>query len=512
MSRAAKTALPAASARLDRVILWSALVLILFAPKVYDDACKGTGWRAGVFLAALVLQLLNLLDCRRLLTKGDFGAALKRVTWGTLLMFTVGALHADGNPATPVLPIIIASLALPHVSEREFIRFSLLCLAALVLNTVVVALWPLQLQESPGEHAFGHIFATSAAAGVCLLLFWQIRESMQQGGEERQTAQAEAEFEEERYHKVLESAREGIWLLGLNGETLVMNPPMREILSHGGAEELAARISGSCLKGKTMQQEFQQHPLGGPPRWILVNANALRDAQGQISGAVAAATDISELKQAQGRVSQALGIEAEGRLASGIAHDMNNVLAVIQGGCELAAQRLEGAPEPSQAHQALAEISASVQGASELVQQLLTGHSPEGGGAPAAPGGQAAPPGGLKRLLLVDDDPDVRGVAARLLRLEGYDVIEAGNAKEAEKIMLELGDSVNLLISDVMMPGLSGPELAQRLKQRHPALKVLFISGFAGDELPGGHAFLAKPFSTAELSSQVRAALGEAGT
>jgi len=201
------------SARLGAVIRWSALALSLFSLKVLDDALSGEPWRAGIFFAVLLLQIFQLLYCRRLLRLGRFDEALKRTIWGSLAMFAVGAIHADDNPSSSVIPVVIVAIALPHVDERRFIRFSLLCLGALLLNVVVVALWPLALNETPLEHALGHIFATSAAAGVALLLFWQIKESLVAGKEAREKASEEAGLEEERYRKVLEATGEGIWLL-----------------------------------------------------------------------------------------------------------------------------------------------------------------------------------------------------------------------------------------------------------------------------------------------------------
>lgn len=199
--------------RLDRVIGWSALSLALFAPKVYSDAMGGAGWRAWIFFAAIVLHVANLLWCRRLLRRGEFGRALRRTLWGSLLMFSVGAAHSDNNPSTAVLPVLLAAMALPHLDEKPFIRYALMCLAALLLNLLVAALWPMQVSESPAEAAAGHIFATSAAAGVAMLLFWQIKFSLQKALEAKTRARAEALVEEERYRQVLEGTGDGFWLL-----------------------------------------------------------------------------------------------------------------------------------------------------------------------------------------------------------------------------------------------------------------------------------------------------------
>lgn len=501
--------LNAAERGLDGVAKWSALALALFGIKVWGDAFGYAGWRGGVFFAALALHAINLWHCRSLLRQGRFEPALARILWGSLIFFTVGAIYPDDNPSTSVLPVVFVAIGLPYLSERKFIRYSLLCLASLVLNLLLVVLWPFAARESPIEHAIGNIYATSASVAVCLMLFWQIKNSMDQGDESRKKAREEAGLEEERYRMVVENAREGICVWDLDGRTVVQNELMAELL--GGAAGFKENVLERSLHGEVVSREIQVSRADGK-RWLLLNGNPLRDSQGAISGGLAVATDITELKQLQGRLEQALGVEAEGRLAGGIAHDMNNVLAVVRGSCDLMQQQLQEADASPAALQALQRIRASAQSASALIQQLLTGQAPL---APAAPKAlpAAADPGAPKRLLLVDDDDDVRSMAARALRNEGFDVVEASGADGARKLMASLGDSVNMLVTDVMMPGTPGPELAAELKRRYPYLKVLFISGYTGEMLGGqerfwpSHSFLAKPFSAKELSSKIRQAL-----
>lgn len=106
-------------------------------------------------------------------------------------------------------------------------------------------------------------------------------------------------------------------------------------------------------------------------------------------------------------------------------------------------------------------------------------------------------------ILVVDDEESLRLYLARLLQEEGYRVITARDGKAALTLMERTGEPVRLLITDVAMPNLSGPELARRMARRPGAPPVLFISGsHPGSGLPGP--LLPKPFLPEELTRLVR--------
>lgn len=114
-------------------------------------------------------------------------------------------------------------------------------------------------------------------------------------------------------------------------------------------------------------------------------------------------------------------------------------------------------------------------------------------------------------ILLVDDEATMREVVAESLRGAGYAVIEAGDAAEALRAA-ERGDELHLLLSDVMMPGMNGPELARRLRGLRPSLKVVYMSGATREALRQRDEvldapFLWKPFSVEELTHAVRQVL-----
>jgi PAS domain S-box-containing protein len=138
--------------------------------------------------------------------------------------------------------------------------------------------------------------------------------------------------------------------------------------------------------------------------------------------------------------------------------------------------------------------------------------APEARGAGGEPA-EVAAPRGRGRILLVDDEEQVRDVTRRLLERLGYAVETAASAAQARRV-LEVGGLPDLLVTDVLMPGESGADLAGSVLRAAPGLPVLFISGYAGDELKRQGAIgddvplLQKPYTQQELGEQVRRALG----
>jgi two-component system cell cycle sensor histidine kinase/response regulator CckA len=119
---------------------------------------------------------------------------------------------------------------------------------------------------------------------------------------------------------------------------------------------------------------------------------------------------------------------------------------------------------------------------------------------------------GSGTVLLVEDEPMVRSVAERALTRHGYTVIAADNGEEALEI-LNRGEPIDLLISDVVMPGMDGPAMVREARKTRPDLKVLFMSGYAEEQLRKSIDienvnFLPKPFSVTELAEAARNAAG----
>jgi len=121
---------------------------------------------------------------------------------------------------------------------------------------------------------------------------------------------------------------------------------------------------------------------------------------------------------------------------------------------------------------------------------------------------------GQETILLVEDEDGVRRMASEILLLNGYTVLPARNAGEAMLIVEQEGDRIDLLLTDIVMPHLSGSELASRLREQRPDLRVLFITGYSPDALERHgvtsmeHAWVVqKPLSMASLTQKVREVL-----
>ena len=112
-------------------------------------------------------------------------------------------------------------------------------------------------------------------------------------------------------------------------------------------------------------------------------------------------------------------------------------------------------------------------------------------------------------ILLVEDEPAVRGLFALSLRKDGYQVLEASNGAEALAVVEKAG-KVDLVVTDVVMPVMKGTELAARLRELHPQLRFIFVSGYVIHENLGPNAILLqKPFVRQELIKKVAEVLGK---
>ena len=125
----------------------------------------------------------------------------------------------------------------------------------------------------------------------------------------------------------------------------------------------------------------------------------------------------------------------------------------------------------------------------------------------------AAPTTGTERILLVEDDESLRTLTGRMLTAQGYEVLKAASGSEALRVLEQNGTSVDLLVTDIVLPEMGGRAVADRVKQVHPDIKVLYISGYPGDvalthrEPVDGAIFLQKPFTQKSLGAKVREVL-----
>jgi CheY-like chemotaxis protein len=117
----------------------------------------------------------------------------------------------------------------------------------------------------------------------------------------------------------------------------------------------------------------------------------------------------------------------------------------------------------------------------------------------------------METILIVDDEPEVLALATSILQAEGYTILGTGDPREALRIARSRPEPLDLLLTDVVMPGMNGRELAGRLRVFRPGIKVLFMSAHSaetvenfGIRLAPGEPFVVKPFTMAHLASKVR--------
>ena len=116
-------------------------------------------------------------------------------------------------------------------------------------------------------------------------------------------------------------------------------------------------------------------------------------------------------------------------------------------------------------------------------------------------------------ILLVEDEPTILGITVRMLERLGYTVLAASSPEEAMRLVSEFAGEVHVLMTDVVMPGMNGRDLADRLLKDYPTMKCLFMSGYTANiitnqgVLSEGMNFIQKPFSMKELAAKLRQVL-----
>jgi CheY-like chemotaxis protein len=201
-------------------------------------------------------------------------------------------------------------------------------------------------------------------------------------------------------------------------------------------------------------------------------------------------------------------------IVASAAHDLNNSLLAIRGYAELMLSHLD---EGDPLHRDAVEINEAADGASAVANRLLA----LGRRHAAVPEAQTPVDErthvdsleGRETVLVVEDEEMVRTLARRMLEGSGYSVLIASTPGEALRACKQYQGEIDLIVTDVVMPQMSGGELAARLAELRPGTPILFMSGYADDAighrgvLDDGIAFLQKPFSGEALARKVREVL-----
>ena len=349
---------------------------------------------------------------------------------------------------------------------------------------------------------------------------------------------------------------ESIWRVWSTQEP----PVSREILRQ--ASEQRVELSGWRVR------------TDGSRYWAEETVTASRNESGDLTGFVRVTRDVTEQRILQEQLQQAQTLEAIGRLAGGIAHDFNNLLTAIRGHADLGLLHLShdspariGPRAASRRPNLLAgeyvRIRVKDNGSGMDAQTLARAFEPffttkgpgKGTGLGLATvygiiqqaGGdisvQSEPGRGTtfdillpqvtqvdemettetpvttdagsgETVLLVEDEDAVRSLTSRILRKYGYSVLEARDGTEAVEVSQRFPGYVHLLLTDVVMPKMSGREVAERLTDHRPGIRVLYMSGYTDDELlrhgvtdRRGACFLEKPFTPEGLQRAIRECL-----
>jgi len=120
--------------------------------------------------------------------------------------------------------------------------------------------------------------------------------------------------------------------------------------------------------------------------------------------------------------------------------------------------------------------------------------------------------GGTETILLVENEAALREVTAEYLRMKGYAVLEAGDQKEALQLCASHPGPIHLMLTDVVMPGGSGPDTAKLVLETRPGLRIIYVSGFTDQAIrreldEQGAIFLQKPFALDALGGKIRSLL-----
>ena len=282
-----------------------------------------------------------------------------------------------------------------------------------------------------------------------------------------------------------------------------------EYLSQGQRDDSFPPVAAHLAALRGEARDFE-HDWNG--RRMVVRIEPLRDGDGALAGLVGVAVDVSEQrelerlgKQREEELREARKHEPLARLSRTRLSELADVMTAILG----LADRLAASAEHSPLKPDLERLGRISGRGTTLLRELRDGSA-------ETPEREARTPSdlrGMETILLVDDEPQVRGFVRRALEEYGYRVLEAGVVDEALSIGGSYDGHIHLLLTDVVLPGMSGPQLAARLAPVRPEMRILYMTGYADDAivhrgvLSAGQSLLVKPFTSLGLAHEVKRVL-----
>jgi CheY-like chemotaxis protein len=275
---------------------------------------------------------------------------------------------------------------------------------------------------------------------------------------------------------------------------------VRELLGRydEGFPPVAAHLAALSGEGRALVQEWNG-------RIIDLQVEPLRDPGGALVGVLGLAVDITEQRASGAPEARSLLVAPAGRVPRALIHDLADALTAVLGGAE---RLLVDSAAKGVVHEEVEQVVRAASQGVELVRQLRDAARGSAGAEP-----NAAELGGGETILLVDDEPQVRGFVRRALEEYGYRVLETSAVDDALEIGASYPGRIHLLLTDVVLPDMSGPQLAARLAPLRPEMRILYMTGYADDAivhrgvLAAGQALLVKPFTSIGLAHEVRKAL-----
>jgi PAS domain S-box-containing protein len=281
------------------------------------------------------------------------------------------------------------------------------------------------------------------------------------------------------------------------------------------AEKLLTGVmeSGEPVMNVPLTGAIASEP-GTERHWLVSYFPVHSGPQKETLGVGIMCSEITDRKRLEEQLAAARKMEAVGRLAGGVAHDFNNLLTAIKSYSELLLADMD---EANPQRTDVSEINAAADRAAELTRHLLA-FSRQQMLRPDAmnvdkivPRDETAAKASRgATIMLVEDDDAVRNVAARVLKRAGFAVLEASNGHDAVELYKVTDCCADLILTDVVMPEMNGPEMARHILDVNPSAKILFMSGYTADRvvrenlLAPGSAFIEKPFSPEALIRKAR--------